>query len=560
MKIVEYAVKMQDFASGTLSRLSESINRLNRDASRLNDNAAKAASGTASGVKDIVTKLGLATAAYKSAHFFAGTMQDALDREKLQISFDILTGSKEAGKQLSEQLINLQKSTILGSEVFSGAQTMLGFGFKDTEVLDNMRMIGDISMGNVDKFNSLTLAYSQIRAAGKLAGQDLLQLINAGFNPLEQMSQRTGKSMGELKEEMSRGLITFEMVQQAFRDATGEGGKFNNMLATIAGENSGKMAQLRGAWQEVKIGIGEALQPIVTMGIEMATRLMPAIERLASGPMRSMARGVTAIVRGTREWLPLIGALTGAIGLLTVAIHREAIVTGIVTTATKVWAAAQAVVNAVMNVNPIVLIVSAVMALIGVIAMAIKKYDEWGAAFLALLGPIGMLVNGFMAIKRNWQSVVDSFKGDGILAGLKRIGIVLLDAILMPVQQLLEILSNIPGVGDLAGRGASAIANMRRSLDLIPEKKRSAEEKREGDETLQTLQMIEKHTAENRSSAADAVGGIQGGGPKVINIEIGKFFDNIVFNTQGVRESAAEVEQIVLETLARALQQGATAI
>ena len=546
MKIVEYAVKMQDFASGTLNRLSESINRLNRDASRLNDNAAKAASGTASGVKDIVTKLGLATAAYKSAQFFAGTMQDALDREKLQISFDVLTGSKKAGKQLSEQLINLQKSTILGSEVFSGAQTMLGFGFKDTEVLDNMRMIGDISMGNVDKFNSLTLAYSQIRAAGKLAGQDLLQLINAGFNPLEQMSQKTGKSIGELKEEMSRGLISFEMVQQAFRDATGEGGKFNNMLATIAGENSGKMAQLSGAWQEVKIGIGEALQPIVTMGMELATRLMTAIERLASGPMKSMAMGVTSIVRGIQDWLPLIGALTGAIGLLTVAIHREAIVTGIVTTATKVWAAAQAVVNAVMNVNPI--------------AMAIKKYDEWGAAFLALLGPIGMLVNGFMAIKRNWQSVVDSFKGDGILAGLKRIGIVLLDAILMPVQQLLEILSNIPGVGDLAGRGASAIANMRKSLDLIPEKKRSAEEKREGDETLQTLQMIEKHTAENRSSAADAVGGIQGGGPKVINIEIGKFFDNIVFNTQGVRESAAEVEQIVLETLARALQQGATAI
>lgn len=115
---------------------------------------------------------------------------------------------------------------------------------------------------------------------------------------------------------------------------------------------------------------------------------MPAIERLASGPMRSMATGVTSIVRGIRDWLPLIGALTGAIGLLTVAIHRETIVTGLVTTATKVWAADQAVVNAVMNVNPIELIVSAVMAMVGMIAMAIKKYDEWGAALLAMLVPI----------------------------------------------------------------------------------------------------------------------------------------------------------------------------
>lgn len=414
-------------------------------------------------------------------------------------------------------------------------------------------------MGNVEKFNSLTLAYSQIRAAGKLAGQDLLQLVNAGFNPLEQMSQRTGKSIGQLKEEMSKGLISFAMVQEAFRDATGEGGKFHNMLATIAGENSGRMAQLSGAWQEVKIRIGEALEPIVTMGIELATRLMPAIERIASGPLRGLATGIVDIVRGAREWLPLIGALTGAIGLLTVAINREAIVTGLVTTATKVWAGAQAVLNAIMAVNPVVLIVSAVIALVGVIAMAIRKYDEWGAAMMLLMGPIGLLVNGFMTIKRNWQSVVDSFRSDGIVAGIKRVGVVLLDAILMPVQQLLEILSNIPGLGNLAGRGAEAIANLRKNLQLTtPE--RSPEEKREGDETLSTLTTIAKNTAENKALANNAVGGISSGGPKVINIEISKLFDNIVFTTQNVRESAAEVEQIVLETLARALQQGATAV
>lgn len=560
MKIVEYAVKMQDFASGTLNKLREGVAKLNQDAQELNESANAAVATTAGGIKNIIGKLGLAAAAVKSAQFFAGTMQDALDREKLQISFDVLTGSKEAGKQLSQQLIDLQKNTILGSEVFSGAQTMLGFGFKDTEVLDNMRMIGDISMGNVEKFNSLTLAYSQIRAAGKLAGQDLLQLINAGFNPLEQMSQRTGKSIGVLKDEMSKGLITFDMVQEAFRDATSEGGKFHNMLTTIAGENSGRMAQLSGAWQETKIKIGEALQPLVTMGIEIATRLLPAVERLVNGPLKGMATGIVNVVNGVREWLPLIGALTASIGLLTIAINRETIATSVVSAATKLWAGAQAVLNAVMNLNPIVLIVSAIIALVGIITMAIRKYDEWGAAMMLLLGPIGLLVNGFMAIKRNWLSVVNSFKNDGIIAGIKRIGIVLLDAILMPVQQLLEILSHIPGLGELAGRGASAIANMRKNLDVVTESTRSAEEAKEGAETLQTLQNIAKNTATNKQGASDAVGGIASGGPKVINIEISKFFDNIVFNTQNLKESAAEVEQTVLEVLARALQQGATAM
>ena len=106
---------------------------------------------------------------------------------------------------------------------------MLGFNIEVEKVPRYLQAIGDVSMGDTQRFNSLTLAFSQMSAAGKLMGQDLNQMINAGFNPLQIMADKTGKSIAALKDEMSKGAISAEMVQQAFIDATSASGKFYNM-------------------------------------------------------------------------------------------------------------------------------------------------------------------------------------------------------------------------------------------------------------------------------------------------------------------------------------------
>ena len=51
-------------------------------------------------------------------------------------------------------------------------------------------------------------------------------MINAGFNPLQEMAKKTGKSVGELKEEMEKDAISADMVADAFASATAEGGQF----------------------------------------------------------------------------------------------------------------------------------------------------------------------------------------------------------------------------------------------------------------------------------------------------------------------------------------------
>lgn len=89
-----------------------------------------------------------------------------------------------------------------------------------------MKMLGDISLGNGERLQSLSLAFGQVQASGRLMGGDLLQMVNAGFNPLEAIAKRTGETMIAVKERMSAGGVSVNEVEQAMKDATSEGGRF----------------------------------------------------------------------------------------------------------------------------------------------------------------------------------------------------------------------------------------------------------------------------------------------------------------------------------------------
>lgn len=134
--------------------------------------------------------------------------------------------------------------------------------------------------------------------------------------------------------------------------------------------------------------------------------------------------------------------------------------------ATKLQTAAQWLLNVAMDANPVGLVVIGIAALVAIIYTAIEYYDKFGAVLTLLMGPIGMVIRAIMSIKNNWDSIVAAFKSDGIIGALKRIGVVLLDTVLYPIQQLLEILSEIPGVGKYATMGAEQIAELRRGFDL----------------------------------------------------------------------------------------------
>lgn len=202
-------------------------------------------------------------------------IQTRKEFQAMETSIQTLLGSKEKTDELLGKVKQYAAVSPLElSSISSATQMMLGFNLEAEEVPKYISAIGDVSMGEAGKFNSLTLAFSQMSATGKLMGQDLNQMINAGFNPLSEISRTTGKSVADLKEQMSKGAISAKMVQDAFISATSAGGKFHNMSQESAKTIGGQMSMLQDSIDAVFNSWGEASEGIIVDAISLATKLI----------------------------------------------------------------------------------------------------------------------------------------------------------------------------------------------------------------------------------------------------------------------------------------------
>lgn len=282
-------------------------------------------------LKKVAVGVGGLFAFSKAKEFISQVISVRGEIESLEISFRTLLGSQEKAAKMFGEIKKFAVSTPMQmKDLAAGAQQMLAFNIAADEVMPMLRAIGDISMGDSQKFQSLTLAFSQMSATGKLMGQDLLQMINAGFNPLGEISAKTGKSIGDLKEEMSAGAISADMVKEAFISATAEGGKFHNMLLAQSESINGAFSNLQGAVDDMMNDIGEQIQPVVTTAINGAMSIVhnykPIAEVLgviiatygtykAALMLNAAAEGIVA--KATGERLALIEAEINAVGVQT---------------------------------------------------------------------------------------------------------------------------------------------------------------------------------------------------------------------------------------------------
>lgn len=260
-----------------------------------------------------------------------------------------LLGSKEKADALMKQVREYAKiSPLEFSDVTAATQMMLGFNIEAEKVPRFISAIGDVSMGEAQKFNSLTLAFSQMSATGKLMGQDLNQMINAGFNPLQQIALTTGKSIATLKEEMSKGAISAEMVQKAFIDATSAGGKFYQMSENASKTINGQLSMMQDAMDAAFNEMGQKSEGIIMSGIQMTISLIQNYE--------TVGKVLTGLV-------VTYGTYRTAVMLVTAAESKHTLVEIGLTNARILARKAQLALNAVMLTNPYVALATVVVGL-----------------------------------------------------------------------------------------------------------------------------------------------------------------------------------------------------
>lgn len=227
-------------------------------------------------------------------------------------------------------------------------------------------------------------------------------------------SQESIKVIGALASNTERLTELQRLSGEQFAKGTSLTNEYDKKNETTAA----KLERLQNNLKMMAITVGEQLLPVVN---DLVKSIVPIIQGFAQW-IKENPNFVNGIVDIMKVALPVIGLL---------------------------WAFSKVmgVVNLVMAANPVGLIVLGIMTLITLLVIGIANWEKWGAALLALMGPIGWIVNGIMTLRKNWDMIKNAFTEGGIIAGIKAIGLTLLEMILIPLEQMLKLVGKIPGMG-----------------------------------------------------------------------------------------------------------------
>ena len=212
-------------------------------------------------------------------------VEAAMTMEGLNAQFTVMTGSAEKARDVIAQIADFAAHTPFDKlGLSSAAKTLMAFGLESEKVVPTLKMLGDVAGADQNKLNGLALVFGQIQSTGKLMGQDLLQLINQGFNPLTEISKQTGISVADLKDKMSQGAISADMVTLAFKSATSAGGLFYGNLESQSQTLQGRISTLKDNFVTALQNMAEAFLPLLKNGVDMLVAFdwTPIVETVKS--------------------------------------------------------------------------------------------------------------------------------------------------------------------------------------------------------------------------------------------------------------------------------------
>lgn len=285
-------------------------------------------------------------------------------------NFKVMLGSEEQAAAKLAEIRKMAASTPFSlDDLTSGTQTLLQFGIAVDDTTGVLQQLGDISLGNADKLQTLVRAYGKMSSAQKVTLENVTMMIDAGFNPLNQICNATGESMADLYKRISDGKVSFAELESAVASATSQGGQFYNGMLEASQTFSGRMSTLKdnvsALTGELTSGLFEALGELVVKVNEAAVSFLDDEEKMSQlkdtlGTLASVVTAAGAAFVTYKGYLALTTAATIAHTTYTAAMTaaHKAAATG--ATGLKL---ALAALNAVINANPVGLFVSALAAL-----------------------------------------------------------------------------------------------------------------------------------------------------------------------------------------------------
>ena len=349
----------------------------------------------------------IADFAKKAASELGKVVQSGVDynasMESYLTNFKVMLGNEELAAAKLSELRKMAASTPFAlSDLTEGTQTLLQFGVAADDTTGVLQQLGDISLGNADKLQTLVRAYGKMSSAQKVTLENVNMMIDAGFNPLNQICDATGESMSDLYKRISDGRVSFEELQYAVKAATSEGGQFYNGMLEASQTFSGRMSTLKdnvaALTGELTSGLFAALGDLVVKLNEVVTSFLDSDEKMAQ--LKDTIGIATSVVAAAGA---AFLAYKGYVALATAAEVAHTVATTAMTAANAAaeagatgLALAQAALNAVISANPVALLVSALAALATGLVTAYKTSETFRNA----------VNSAFSAVKNIAQSAI----------------------------------------------------------------------------------------------------------------------------------------------------------
>ncbi len=348
--------------------------------------------------------------------------------ESYLTNFKVMLGSEEAAATKLSEIRKMAASTPFSlDDLTSGTQTLLQFGIAADDTTGVLRRLGDISLGNAEKLQTLTRAYGKMSSAQKVTLENVNMMIDAGFNPLNQICDATGESMSDLYKRISDGKVSFSELEAAVEAATSQGGQFYNGMLEASQTFSGRMSTLKdnvsALTGELTSGLFAALGELVVKLNEVVVSFLDSDEKMAQ--LKETIGIATAVVAAAgTAFLTYKGYVAAATAIEV--IHTAA--TTAMTAAHKAaeagatgLAVAQAGLNAVLKANPIGLVVSLLAALAAGLVTAYQTSETFRNAVNSAFASVKKIAQNAIGTVVDWiNELVAKIRGAAAaLANLK---------------------------------------------------------------------------------------------------------------------------------------------
>lgn len=374
----------------------------------------------------------IADFAKKAASELGKVVQSGVDynasMESYLTNFKVMLGSEEQAATKLSELRKMAASTPFAlSDLTEGTQTLLQFGVAADDTTGVLQQLGDISLGNADKLQTLVRAYGKMSSAQKVTLENVNMMIDAGFNPLNQICDATGESMSDLYKRISDGKVSFSELQAAVEAATSEGGQFYNGMLEASQTFSGRMSTLKdnvaALTGELTSGLFAALGDLVVKLNEVVTSFLDSDEKMAQ--LKDTIGIATSVVAAAGA---AFLAYKGYVALATAAQVAHTVATTAMTAANAAaeagatgLALAQAALNAVISANPVALLVSALAALATGLVTAYKTSETFRSAVNSAFSTVKNIAQSAIGTVVDWiNDLVAKIEGAAAaLANLK---------------------------------------------------------------------------------------------------------------------------------------------